>query len=215
MIFLWRGCVRKSSILKKILPVFSYLFHPLFIPLMAVAVFLYSDGNYFSGSDNLLILIQVLIMTTLIPIAFYFLLKTLGKIDTVMAREVGQRKIPLLLQTILLVLLISQSLTPERVPELFFFFTGAAITSLAALISAYANMKPSLHMAASGAMLLFFIGLSIHDHQNMISLIALTLVVNGLVASSRLEMKAHTNIELLSGFAIGVVPQIALWQYWL
>ncbi|RZJ29781.1 MAG: hypothetical protein EOO48_06675 [Flavobacterium sp.] len=201
--------------MKRVLPLFSYLFHPIFIPLYTAAVFFYTDDNYLHASDKLLVMFQIVIMTVLIPIAFFFLLKTLGRIDSVMASDVAHRKIPLALQVILLSVLIFQSVTPSRIPELFFFFCAAILTSVAALVAAFAELKPSLHMAAIGAMLVFIIGTSIHNHENMIAIIALIFVVTGLVASSRLEMNAHSNHELFFGFLIGVIPQFAFWSYWL
>jgi hypothetical protein len=39
--------------------------------------------------------------------------------------------------------------------------------------------------------------------------------MNGIVASSRLVMKAHSDKELLVGFLSGVIPQIALLYFWL
>jgi hypothetical protein len=39
--------------------------------------------------------------------------------------------------------------------------------------------------------------------------------MNGFVASSRLEMKAHTPRELLIGFIWGITPQLFLLPYWL
>ena len=204
-----------NQTLKKILPVFSYLFHPLFIPLFAVVLFFYTDENYLSAAQKLVVLLQVLIMTVLIPIAFFFLLRTLGKIDTAMAKNVSQRKLPLILQVVLLVMLLRQSLPPDHIPELFFFFLGAIVTSIAALVAAYAAMKPSLHMAAVGAMLVFVIGLSFHNQQNMIAIISGLLIATGLTASSRLQMEAHSYPELVFGFLIGIVPQLALWHLWL
>jgi hypothetical protein len=39
--------------------------------------------------------------------------------------------------------------------------------------------------------------------------------MNGVVASSRLEMKAHTPKELVIGFLLGVIPQLFLLHFWL
>jgi len=41
------------------------------------------------------------------------------------------------------------------------------------------------------------------------------MILNGLVASSRLMMKAHSNKELLIGFLCGIIPQIGLLYVWL
>lgn len=45
--------------------------------------------------------------------------------------------------------------------------------------------------------------------------IVLLILLNGFVASSRLEMKAHTNKELIIGFVLGVIPQLLLLFLWL
>ena len=47
------------------------------------------------------------------------------------------------------------------------------------------------------------------------NLVAFFIILNGLVASSRLVMKAHTNKELLIGFLCGTLPQIGLLYVWL
>jgi membrane-associated phospholipid phosphatase len=65
------------------------------------------------------------------------------------------------------------------------------------------------------ALTFFIVGLSIHNQLNIIYTIATLFLLIGLVASSRLYMKAHTITELIIGIVIGVVPQIASWYFWL
>jgi hypothetical protein len=45
--------------------------------------------------------------------------------------------------------------------------------------------------------------------------IAFLILTNGLVASSRIEMNAHTNKELIIGFLLGSIPQLFLLFLWL
>jgi hypothetical protein len=201
--------------LKKILPIFSYVFHPIFVPLFTVVLFFYIDINYLATAEKLLLLLQIVIMMVLIPIMFYFLLRTLGKIDSVMASNVGHRKLPLMLQATLIVLLMIQSISYSRIPELFFFFLGVLLTTIAALIMAFGKLKISLHMAGMGGMLFFILGLSVHSHVNLVSLIAGLFLMTGAVASSRLHFEAHDYSELIFGFIAGAIPQIAFWQFWL
>ena len=61
----------------------------------------------------------------------------------------------------------------------------------------------------------FAIGLSLHNQTNNLYLHAFLLAINGLVATSRLEMQAHTEKELLIGFVLGLIPQTAFWYCWL
>ena len=61
----------------------------------------------------------------------------------------------------------------------------------------------------------FVIGLSMHYQVQSTFLIAFLILINGLVASSRLEMKAHTTTELIIGFLLGSVSQLLLFYLWL
>ena len=162
-----------------------------------------------------LFLIQIIIITILIPISLFYLLLTLGKIDSIMVPELSQRKFPLLIQILLLVILIQKSITIDRVYELFFFFIGAIISTFLALLLLFFNKKASLHMLGISSLTTFVIGLSIYNEVNLIYTISLLVLCNGFVASSRLVMRAHTLKELIIGFLCGVIPQLILFKFWL
>lgn len=70
-------------------------------------------------------------------------------------------------------------------------------------------------MIGISALTTFVIGLSIHNQVNCINTIASLVLMNGLIAASRIEMKAHNNKELFIGSLIGIFPQTALWFFWL
>ena len=70
-------------------------------------------------------------------------------------------------------------------------------------------------MIASGGVLLFFIAISINFNININGTIALFIVIIGAIATSRLHLKAHTNIELIIGFFVGLFPQLIMLNYWL
>jgi len=200
---------------KKILPFFSYLFHPIFISVYAAFIYFFLNGTYFSNLEKYFAIFQIIIITILLPILFYFGLRTLGKADSVMISEVSQRKIPLVIQCFLTVLLLRKSITLERFPEFHFFFLGGLISTILALVFVFFKTKASLHMLAISALTLFVIGLSIHNQIQNINMIAFFVLMNGVVASSRLEMKAHTNKELVIGFLLGILPQLLLFRFWL
>ena len=63
--------------------------------------------------------------------------------------------------------------------------------------------------------LFFVLGLSIHNEVNFSAIIIALILLNGIVATSRLAMNAHNMKELSLGFLVGVVPQVAIWQFWL
>jgi hypothetical protein len=201
--------------LKKILPFFSYAFHPIFIPLLGTVCYVLLEEKYFTLPQYLILFLQIIIITFLLPIVFFYLLRTFGKIENVMLSDISQRKIPLLLQIMLFAVLIEKSITIDRFPSLYFFFVGGLLSTIFAFLLLYVKFKASIHMIGISSLTVFIIGLSIHNQINTINTVTFFVLMNGIVASSRLVMKAHSDKELLVGFLSGVIPQIALLYFWL
>ncbi|WP_246074157.1 phosphatase PAP2 family protein [Flavobacterium daemonense] len=201
--------------MKKILPLFSYILHPIFISMYAALFYLFCKEDAFSNQEKYFVLFQILIITILVPVLFFLLLKSTGHVNSIMVHETSQRKIPLLLQCFLYILLVKRSIIITRYPELHFFFLGALFTSILALVATLFKLKPSLHVAAISGFTIFVIGLNIHLQMQNPYWPALLILLTGIVASSRMEMKAHTSREIILGLFIGVLPQILFIYLWL
>jgi hypothetical protein len=102
-----------------------------------------------------------------------------------------------------------------RYPELHFFFMGALFSTILALICSLFKIKASLHLMAISGFTVFVIGLNMHLQIHNPYWAALMILLTGVVASSRLEMEAHTNKELLIGLFIGILPQLLFLFLWL
>lgn len=200
--------------LKKILPAFSYIFHPIFITLYGVLLYI-GLANLGLTSLSLLLLIQVVILTILLPLSVYYLLKATGHIKSFTEATINERKFPILLQATFLFLLLRFSGFIEELPALYFFFLGGLIASIIAFILTFLHFKVSLHMIGISSLLAFTICLFVHLNIAIIPLIALMIVIVGNVASSRLYMKSHNITELLAGTIIGLFSQVLLWQFYL
>jgi hypothetical protein len=185
------------------------------MPLLGTLFFVLLDSQYFTKPQYIALFLQLIIITLLLPIAFFYLLKTYGTIDNIMLSDITHRKIPLLLHILLLSILITKSITVDRFPPLYYFFLGGLLSSALAFLLLYAKIKASLHMVGMSSLTAFIIGLSLHNQINTIHLVTFFVFMNGLVASSRLVMKAHTNSELLIGFLCGLLPQLGLFYFWL
>ncbi len=201
--------------LKKILPLFSYIFHPLFISIYAVLIYFYYSDNFFEYRTIYGVVIQILIITVFIPVTFYYLLLSFGKVDSIMLAKTAQRKSPLMIHAVLLMILVQKSIRIDNVIELHYFFLGSLISTFLALGMVFLRFKVSLHMVGITALTLFAMGISWHFQARMIAEISGLILISGLVASSRLYMKAHTNQELFYGSLIGTLPQLFLFYYWL
>ncbi len=196
--------------LKKVLPIFSYFFHPLFIPLLAIVLYFLVSTTSLTASEQLLVYTQGIIFTIILPVLCFLFLKSINKIDSIMLPIVSQRKIPLLIQAILFLVLITQGNMFVYIPGLYYFFLGCFISTLLALLLVLIDVKASLHMVGVSSLVAFCIAMSVYTQRNLLLEISILFFLNGLVGTSRLYMKAHTPKELLAGFFVGFIPQLFL-----
>lgn len=202
--------------LKKILPVFSYVFHPLFVSLYAGIFFFFVTKGFYYPHEIYLTLIQIAILTVFLPLSMYYLLKSLGLIKTgIMLNETRERRLPLAFQAMFFLVLTQHSFSTIVVPELYFFYTGALISTFLALVLSVFHFKASIHMIAITGLTFFITGMSIHYGIQFLFLIAFSIIMIGCVASSRLYMNAHSVKEIFIGIFLGGLPQLALWYFWL
>ncbi|WP_234418157.1 hypothetical protein [Aquimarina aquimarini] len=193
----------------------SYVLHPLLMPLIGAIIYFYTAPRFIPDEIIRAKIFGLVVLTILIPIVLFFLLRNLGTITSIHLETVKQRKIPLLLQSILLIIVIKMVIDVYHYPELYFFFLGILLSSLSAIFMTLFNIKASLHMIGISGITMFTIAISIHFGLNLTILIAVLMIANGLVASSRLHYKAHSNLELILGLLIGVIPQLTLINFWL
>ena len=201
--------------LKKILPVFSYIFHPIFVSIYGALFYFLVTRSFFYDSQIYVTLIQVVILTLLLPLSIYFLFRSLGVVSSFTEATLKERQMPIAVQAILLLVLLKFSISKEITTELFYFFLGGLISLILVLASVILKFKASLHMIGISALTAFVYGLSSYYQLPFVNLFAFCIVCMGLVASSRLYMKAHTYPELLVGIIIGLTPQLFLYRYWL
>lgn len=191
------------------------MFHPLLMPIVGVIFYFTKAPRYIPNPVVKAKIISLLILTVILPILFYVLLKSLNKVETIYLENVKHRIIPLILNCLIAIMIIIKVLPPNEFIELYFFFIGILLSTLTCLTLAILNFKASIHMIAIGGVLMFFIALSIHFSINISGSIAVMFLIAGAVGSSRLHLKAHNRNELVIGFLVGLVPQLILLNYWL
>ncbi len=201
--------------MNKILKSISFIFHPLIMPLLGVIFYFSKSPRYIPVDIIKAKLISLFILTIVLPILLFFLLKTLGKVKTIYLETTRERIIPLLLNCIVVLLVLNKIITPNQIIELYYFFVGILISTLTCLVLALIKFKASLHMVSVAGVFMFFIALSIHFSININGTLALLFILMGAIATSRLHLQAHSFIELIIGFFIGLIPQLILLKYWL
>ncbi|WGD33531.1 hypothetical protein [Olleya sp. YS] len=193
----------------------SYLFHPIIMPVLAIHFYFKKTPRFVPEDFVYAKLISLLILTIILPILVYFLLKTLSKAESIHLKTTKERILPLLVNCFILGLILIRVFPIDQIPELYFFFIGVLISNITCLLFAILKFKASLHLVATGGVFMFFIAFSIHFSININGSLALMALIIGAVATSRLHLKAHTSKELIVGLIIGLVPQLIVLQYWL
>ena len=160
-------------------------------------------------------ILPIFILTVIIPIIFFLILKNLGIINSIFLPTLKERKYPLYINILILFMILYKVIPNNFVPELFYFFLGLLMAAGATLILLFLKVKTSIHLLGMGSILMFMIGLSIHFEKNITLAISAFTLFTGLVATSRLYMHAHTKAELLVGFFVGVLSQLLILKYWL
>ncbi|WP_340065032.1 hypothetical protein [Ascidiimonas aurantiaca] len=193
----------------------SYLYHPLFFPLAGTIAYYQISPRFHPEEIWKSVIISVAILTLFIPLAFSFLLKSIGWIESVELRKTEERKIPLYIYIFLVSVVLYRVVPYTFSLELYYFFVGILGSLLACLLLLFFKFKASIHMMGISGLTFFILGMSFHYQINIT--IALTFLVFsvGLLASARLFLRAHTTRELIIGMVIGVFPQLITFKYWL
>ncbi len=201
--------------MKLFLKTASYIFHPLLMPLLGTILYFIVTPRYLELELVRTKLLAITIITILIPIVIFFLLKNIRVVETIYLKDVKERKFPLMIQCILLLLIIKMVFDPFDDREIYYYFVGILFSTFSALLMVFFKLKVSLHQMGVAGILMFLIGLSAHFKINLLVTISFFLFVNGWVASSRLNSDAHTYPELGIGLLLGALPQIILFNLWL
>jgi len=201
--------------MKWLLNSISFVFHPLIMPLLGVIFYFSKSPRFIPHEVMQAKLISLSILTIALPILLYFLLKSIGKTDSIYLKTNKERIFPLFINSVICVLIVIRVLPMHQIIELYYFFIGILISNIICLVLALFKYKASIHMIAIAAVFMFAMGISLHFGKNLNGSLALFCLIAGAVATSRLHLKAHSSIELLFGFCIGLFPQLLVLPYYL
>lgn len=201
--------------MKEVSSLLSYLLHPLFIPIGGTMAYFFITPKYTPLEVQSGNIIPIFILTVIIPIVTFFILKNIGVVQSIFLEHVTERKYPLYAHILILLLIVYQVIPNNYISELYYYFTGMLAAALTCLILLFFNFKISLHTVGVSGLLMFLINLSIHFEINLTIAISILILLTGGVITARLHLEAHTKPELLVGLFIGLLSQLLTVQYWL
>ena len=119
--------------MNQILRISGYIFHPLLMPLVGVLCYYAITPRFIEPERMLASIYAIATLTTFTPIVLFFLLKNTGVVSSIHLFEVRERKYPLMIQVLLVLLIIKLIFKPYEDIELYYFFVGILAASLTAL----------------------------------------------------------------------------------
>lgn len=192
---------------------FSYLFHPLWMPLIVFGAAMGLDPLLFNLESHNRLVWVILIINVIAPGLSFLAMIKFGLISSADIRERKERTLPFLLMLVYFVLsyyvLKGKLLVPEPVVLSLF---SALIVSVMLCFFITLKWKISIHCMASGGLVGSLISLSNLHSLTIGPWIIAAIIVAGCVASSRLILKAHTPAQAYSGFLLGCVVHLILIQ---
>ncbi len=201
--------------MKLFLRTISYLFHPLFIPIVGTLAYFILTPKYSPlevQSGNVL---PIFILTVIIPIISYLILTNIGVVQSVFTPSAKERRYPLYIIILLLLMVLYKVIPNNYTIELYYFFVGLIGAAFASLVLLFFNFKASLHVVGMASIFMYLICLSVHFEINVTLAISLLMLATGLVASARLYLGNHNKAEIGMGFLIGIVSQLLTVRFWL
>ena len=200
----------QPAIIRFFAQLFSYIFHPLFIPSYTTLFLIFVHPYIFPDSNpriKVLRFISVALLTAFFPAFSVFLLKQLGFVKTIFLKTRKERIIPYVISMFFYFWIFYVSLNLRDSPLLFKVMLLGVFLSCIAAYMANIYYKVSMHAAAMGTFLTFFIVLALQGNFFMGLYLSFAALIAGIVCTARLIVSDHHPFDVYSGFLMGAIMQ--------
>ena len=190
--------------------IISYIFHPLFIPVYFMSFLIWVQPQFFAAFDvwdKLKYLIQVIVNCTFLPLISILLLRQLKFIDSIFLKTQKDRIAPYI---IIMVFYFWNWYVFKNLYAINEIVSFSLAMFIASILGFLANIffKISMHAIAMGLTCTFFSILTFTLSANLTIYLSASLLIAGLVCTSRLIVSDHSPREIFMGFLYGVFSQL-------
>jgi len=188
----------------------STILHPIVLPTLGVFLYFVFVSQSFEKRLQLIVLGLVFALTYVVPVLLLLFLRNFGFIKDFQVSTIKERRFPVIFMIFLLYFLGNTIIQIPTIRNLGILFYGTSLSLTCIYLLFSVKLKSSLHLVSMGNMIGFFLIMTNINSLSMLPIIILLVLLSGILASSRLYLKAHTPIELLIGFSLGIVCQFIL-----
>lgn len=204
--------------MKTLQQIISWIFTPLAMPVLAMLIVFYTpsaidfsthmNALYFINDQAKSYLLSLFFMFSwLFPVVSLLILRYTKQVDSIELNVQSQRFVPIILSGIyaaMLAALLFKLNTYFYISRHLFAMATSGVLVAIACILINRFFKISMHAAGAGML----IGFLASYYSSQALLIAwpfyFAIMLGGIVISSRIYLKKHTNFELVSGFLLGL-----------
>ena len=189
----------------------SYIFHPVLTPIVCTLLYFIIIPNHITRKFAYWVLIIVFVTTYIFPLLLLYFLKKVKLIENYQLSSINERKFPILFFTSVTLFLGIRLLKFNIIDLLAFSFFGCALALSISFILLFIKIKTSLHTLGISGLIGFISIISYEYKLNLLILLILLFLLFGIVATSRLKLKAHTMSEIFIGLIIGFTSQLIIY----
>lgn len=196
---------------------FSFVFHPLFIPTIVAYYLIFVQNGYFIGmqaDEKGMVVIRVALNTIFFPAITVVLLKAVGFIKTIFLKTQRERIIPYVATNIFYFWMFLVFNSQPEIPRILTsFIFGIFLSSSFALI-ANIYFKISMHALGMGAFMGLMVIIVFSGFSYVVFLPAMIVfLLTGIVCSSRLIVSNHTPLDIYAGLLFGILCQFIAYTF--
>ncbi|QQS49769.1 MAG: hypothetical protein IPM71_09065 [Bacteroidota bacterium] len=187
----------------------TYLFHPVFSPLIGLYL-IYHTGVFVNPVPWNLEKFSyaiVLVFGILLPISLLPVLKFWRLIGNYEISERRERILPISLTAFCL---IAMHIFMSRVMPVRVIIAFSLATATTSILLLFINVfhKTSMHMIGAGGITGLLLSISILFQVQPFFWLIAAILASGMLGSARLVLRAHTHAELLSGYFTGLIATL-------
>lgn len=192
--------------------IISVILQPIFMTLFGTLMLLYGDIflQELTVSSKIAILLIVFLTTTLVPATVVTLGMWMGRIHDTFMSDRTERTVPYLIS---LLGYIGGIICLHRIGLSFFYLAPMIGSAVAVLVVMLCNLKwkISAHLCGIGGVAGAIFAYSYIVCLSLLVLFSVWILLSGLVAWSRITLKAHTLGQVCCGWLVGFVCVAASW----
>lgn len=206
-----------NPVLRIFFKIISFVFHPLLFPTYGTLLFLWAnpsieipeaeEGEIVRTPVHLAM--SIFVNTFFMPAVAILMMKALGFIKSLEMEDKQDRIIPFIASMIFYIwAFMAVKDHFSYMPKLYTIFILGTLVSV--MISFFITLfyKLSIHMVGAAGLLTGTMLMMMNSEKSLTTVLLGVVVLNGLIATARLYLKAHTVKELYVGFMIGILGQM-------